>query len=99
LVLPRFSFVQGQESESSPEEPDQAGGSLCIVLNSLQFEWLTRQCEFLGISKQKLISDVLQEWICRNRAVNVTRDPSGTVQRALDEFMQRHRDEFLSEAD
>jgi hypothetical protein len=91
--------VEKKESEPSPEEPEQSADSLCVVLNSVQFEWLAQQCEFLGISKQKLISDVLDEWICRHQTANLTRDPSGTVQRALDEFMLRHRDEFLSASD
>jgi hypothetical protein len=90
--------VRKKEWEPSPEDPDQSKDALCIVVNSLQFEWLTRQCEFLGVSKQQLVSDVLEEWICRNRNIPLTSDPSGIVQRALDEFMRRHQDEFLSDA-
>jgi hypothetical protein len=68
-----------------------------IVISSLQFEWLTKQCRFLGISKQQLVVDAVEEWVCRNPTVAASYDPSETAQRALDEFMCRHRDEFLSE--
>jgi hypothetical protein len=88
--------VRNQQSGSSPEEPDEASASLRIEISSRQFEWLAKQCDFLRISKQKLVSDALEEWVCRNRAIAHLRDPSATAQRALDEFMQRHRDEFLS---
>ena len=53
----------------------------------------------LGISKQRLVADAMEEWFCRNHTLALPRDPSPTVQRALDEFMRRHRDKFLSFAD
>jgi hypothetical protein len=88
--------VRKKESGSSPEEPEQTGGALRIEISSQQFEWLTKQCQFLGITKQQLLSDALEEWSCRNRTADLIRDPSATAQQALNEFMQRHRDEFLS---
>jgi hypothetical protein len=84
---------------SSPEEPDRSGGELRIVVSSLQFEWLTKQCKYLGITKQQLVSEAFGEWMCRNRTVVLPRDPSAMVQKALKEFMRRHQDEFLSAAD
>ncbi|MBV8140856.1 MAG: hypothetical protein JO279_08685 [Verrucomicrobia bacterium] len=69
------------------------------MISSFQFEWLTKQCEFLGITKQQLVSAAMEEWFSRNHTSILSRDPSLTVQRALDEFMWRHRDEFLSLAD
>ena len=66
------------------------------MVSPAQFQWLTKQCEFLGVTKQELIADILEEWINRNRALTLPRlDPSTMVRWALDEFMQRHRDEFL----
>jgi hypothetical protein len=65
----------------------------------LQFEWLTKQCEFLRITKEQLVVDAVEEWLCRNRVVLLPLDPSATIRAALDQFMQRHRDEFLSAAD
>jgi hypothetical protein len=88
--------VRKKDSGPPPEEPDQSADSFRIEVSSMQFEWLTKQCEFLGISKQQLVSQVLDEWIWRNRGVTFTTDLSATVKRALDEFMQRHEAEFLS---
>jgi hypothetical protein len=89
--------VRKQESGSSSEEPDQPADAVRIVISSLQFEWLTKQCKFLGISKQQLVVDAVEEWACRNPTTADSYDPSATAQRALGEFMWRHRDEFLSE--
>jgi hypothetical protein len=91
--------VRKKESGSSPDEPERSGGALRIEVSSKQFEWLTKQCEFLGITKQQLVSDVVEEWVWRNRSAESFRDPSATAQRALNEFMQKHRDEFLSDDD
>ena len=55
-----------------------------------------RQCEFLGVTKQELIADVLEEWVCRNRSIPLPRtDASAIVYWALDDIMRRHRNEFL----
>ena len=91
-----ISSVRNKETGPSPEEPDQSLGSLRIVVSSLHFEWLTTQCSFLGITKQQLVADALEEWICRNETMKLPVDPSDMVQRALNEFIYRHRDEFLS---
>jgi hypothetical protein len=89
-------LVRNKESVPSPEEPDQSTGSLQIEVGAQQFEWLTKNCEFLGITKQELVANALEEWICRNRSSLLPLDPSAVVQKALDEFMRRHHDEFLS---
>jgi hypothetical protein len=86
--------MRKQDSGSS-EEPDQSGGALRIEISPHQFAWLTKQCQFLGISKQQLVADAVEEWVCRNRTSELLRDPSATAQMALDEFMLKHRDEFL----
>jgi hypothetical protein len=87
--------VRKEDTGRSSEEPDQSA-EVQIVLSPAQFVWLTKQCEFLAITKQDFIADVLEEWICRNRALSLPRiAPSAMVCWALDEFMQRHRDEFL----
>jgi hypothetical protein len=91
--------VRKNDSEPFPEEPDQSARSLRVVVSSTQFEWLAKQCAFLAIPKEQLVVDVMEEWVCRHRGATIPSDPSGTVQRALDEFIQRHRDEFLSSAD
>jgi hypothetical protein len=88
-------LVRKNESGPSPEEPNQSAGSLQIEVSSWQFDWLTKQCEFLNIAKQQLVADALEEWLCRHRNLLLPVDPSALVQKALDEFMRRHRDEFL----
>jgi hypothetical protein len=91
--------VQKKESEPEPEEPDGSPGSFQIVVSSAQFEWLTKQSEFMGITKQQLVVGAVEEWICRNGFAASPYDPSITAQTALDEFLFRHRDEFLWDAD
>ena len=87
--------VRQENNERSPDESDQFA-EVQIVVSPVHFQWLTKQCEFLGITKQELIADILEEWICRNRALSLPRiEPSAMVRWALDEFMQRHRDEFM----
>jgi hypothetical protein len=87
--------VRKEDTGQSPEEPDQSA-EVQIVLSPVQFQWLTKQCEFLGVTKQELIADVLEEWIGRNRVLSFPRiAPSAMVRWALDEFMRRHQNEFL----
>jgi hypothetical protein len=66
-----------------------------IMVSSWQFDWLTKQCEFLAISKQQLVISIMEEWLGGHAAVPMARDPSAAVQKALEEFIQRHQDEFL----
>ena len=49
----------------------------------------------MGIPKEQLVVDAMEEWISRNREAVISADLSRTVQTALDEFINRHRDEFL----
>jgi hypothetical protein len=87
--------VRKENTERSPDEPDHSA-EVQIVVSPVHFQWLTKQSEFLGVTKQELIADVLAEWICRNRTVSLPRlEASVMVRWALDEFMQRHREEFL----
>jgi hypothetical protein len=87
--------VRKENTGWSPEEPHQSA-EVQIVLSPDQFHWLTKQCEFLGVTKQEFIANILEEWIGRNRALSLPRiDPSAMVRWALDDFMRRHRDEFL----
>jgi len=87
--------VQKREKGLPSEEPDPNVRLVNIVVSSQHFKWLTKQCEFLGITEQQLIADVLEEWSCRNQPSCLPPDPSAIVRLALDEFMQRHRDEFI----
>ena len=49
----------------------------------------------MRIPKEQLVVDAMEEWVSRNREAVIASDLSGTVQTALDEFINRHRDEFL----
>jgi hypothetical protein len=84
-----------QNENQPPEEPDSSFEAIQIELSPVQFRWLTRQCEFLGVTKQALVVDALQEWICRNRSKQLRTNPTAIVYWALDDFMRRHRNEFL----
>lgn len=87
--------MRKNDSEPVPEQPDQSGRTLRVVVSPIQFDWLVKQCAFMGIPKEQLVVDAMEEWLCRNREVVAPADLARTVQRALDEFMIRHRDEFL----
>lgn len=87
--------MRKNDSEPVPEQPDQSGHTVRVVVSATQFDWLAKQCEFLGIPKEQLVVDAMEEWFCRNREAVIPADLSWTVQRALDEFMNRHREEFL----
>jgi hypothetical protein len=88
--------VRKNDSEPFPEGPDPSARTLRVVVSATQFDWLAKQCGFLAIPKEQLVVDAMEEWMCRNREASIPADPSGMVRRALDEFMNRHRDEFLS---
>jgi hypothetical protein len=87
--------VQKDWQEQSPEDPDRFSDSVEVLLSAQQFEWLTKQCEFLCIPKQQLIGDAMEEWLCRYQMRAMPRDVSATVRAALDEFIRRHGEEFL----
>jgi hypothetical protein len=90
-----INCVGKENTGQSPDEPNQSA-EVQIVVSPVHFQWLTKQSEFLGVTKQEVIADVLEEWICRNRTVSFPRlEASVMVRWALDEFMKRHRDEFL----
>jgi hypothetical protein len=86
-----------KENTGQPtEEPDPSSDAMQIELNPIQFHWITQQYEFLGVTKQELIADALEEWVCRNRSIPLHRiNASAIVYWALDDFMRRHRNEFL----
>jgi hypothetical protein len=87
--------VWKNDSAPFPEQPDQSGRTLRVMVSATQFDWLAKQCEFMGIPKEQLVVDAMEEWISRNREAVISADLSRTVQTALDEFINRHRDEFL----
>ncbi len=87
--------VKTNGEDWSPEDPEGRGQPLEILVSSIQFQWLTRQSDYLGVSKQQLVSEALEEWLCRNHPLAVIQDPAVAVRSAIDEFMRRHEAEFL----
>jgi hypothetical protein len=81
--------------EQSPGDPDPFSDSVEVLLSAEQFEWLTKQCEFLRIPKQQLVGDAMEEWLSRYQVRVMPRDVSATVRVALDEFIRRHGEEFI----
>ena len=81
--------------EQRPEDPDPFSNSVEVLLSPKQFEWLTKQCEFLGIPKQQLVGDAMEEWLCRYQMQIMPRDVSAAIRAALEEFIRRHGEEFL----
>ena len=81
--------------QDSPEDPEPSADPVEVLLNAKQFSWVTKQCEFLHISKQQLVGDAMEEWLSRYQMRVLPRDVSATVRFALDEFMERHGEDFL----
>jgi hypothetical protein len=82
--------------EDSGRSPEEANHFVQVVVSPLQFQWLARQSEFLRIDKEDLVTASLEEWIWRNRKIPVApADLPALIWLALDEFMERHRTEFL----
>ena len=88
--------MRKENSGQSPEDANRSDNFVQLVVSPLQFQWLTRQSEFLRVAKGELVTASLEEWIWRNRKTPFTpADLPAVTWLALDEFMQRHRTEFL----
>jgi hypothetical protein len=83
--------VQADKSgDQDPEFREQ------IVINAEHFAWLSKQCEVLGTSKQQMIANVLQEWLPHHpQSAVLNLSNSSMVEMALDDFILRHRNEFI----
>jgi hypothetical protein len=69
---------------------------LQFQLNSVEVKWLARQDQFFNDALVEVLTSALREWIARNPdrvvdSLNVRHILHG----ALDEFVLRHKDEFL----
>jgi hypothetical protein len=65
-------------------------------LNSVEVKWLARQDQFISDALVEVLTGALCEWIARNpdRVVD-SLNVRHILHCALDEFISRHRDEFL----
>jgi hypothetical protein len=91
---------ESEPSKPSPEEQfnhlNQIASLIRSKLTDFQRQWLATQGEALSTSSERIMNDVLTEWLARHR--DATRN-SGSVgdilQEALDDFISRHHSEFL----
>ena len=73
-----------------------SGDPFHILVKPEHFAWLSKQCEILGTSKQKLVANVLQEWLPRNAVWAISElGASAVVEMALSDFILRHGSEFI----
>jgi hypothetical protein len=84
-----------ERRESAPEGPDRPASVFRVTIPAHQLQWLLKQADFLDIPIEQLVADALDESLFRIELSDLPPDPSPIVQRALDQFMRRHRDEFL----
>jgi len=67
-----------------------------ILVTEQHFKWLSVQCEEMGVTKEELVFNALREWICRCSQPKVPSVGfSWLVFVALEDFIRRHRSEFL----
>jgi len=69
---------------------------LQFQLNSVEVKWLARQDQFFNDALVEVLTSALCEWIARNpdRVVD-SLNVRHILHDALDEFISRHKDEFL----
>jgi hypothetical protein len=71
-------------------------GEIQFQLNSAEIKWLARQDQFFSEALVELLTSALCEWIPRNpeRVVD-SLNVRYILHGALDEFISRHKNEFL----
>jgi hypothetical protein len=78
------------------EPRNQISGEIRFELNCAEAKWLERQREFLSAALVEILTSALWEWMVRNpnRCVDCA-NATDILRTALDEFIARHKDEFL----
>ena len=67
-----------------------------VLVTEQHYRWLSIQCEEMEMTKEELIFNVLREWIDRSDRKKVPNVGfSWLVFIALEDFIRRHRSEFL----
>jgi len=89
-----------ETSEPSPEEQlnhlNQIASYIRSNLTNFQRRWLATQSEALGTSSERVMSEVLVEWLAQHRNVKHKGSSLGDIlPQALDDFIARHHQEFL----
>ncbi len=76
--------------------PDQIPPSIQAKLTNYQVRWLNKQCDELKYKRGKMLAEIFDEWLVRHPGQrNQSGNLADLVSLALDEFINRHRDEFL----
>lgn len=93
-------YLMSRNEERAPfsgEGVDEIPPSIQAKLSSYQVRWLNRQCDELKYKKGKVLAKVFDEWLVRHSDLMIQAGNfDDLVSAALDEFINRHRDEFLS---
>jgi hypothetical protein len=65
-------------------------------LTSTEMKWLEKQSGFCREAMVEILTGALQEWIARNPDIFITQETiTAILHEALDEFISRHKVEFL----
>jgi len=94
-----YLYLMSRNAESIPFSGggvDEIAPSIQAKLSSYQVRWLNRQCDELKYKKGKVVAKVFDEWLVRHSDQIIQAENfDDLVSAALDEFINRHRDEFL----
>jgi hypothetical protein len=75
---------------------EEIAPSIQAKLSSYQVRWLNKQCDKLKSKKGKVLTEAFDEWLVGHSDQIIQAGNLGDlVSAALDEFINRHRDEFL----
>jgi hypothetical protein len=75
---------------------DQIPPLIQANLSTYQVRWLTKQCGESKSEKRKVVAKAFDEWLVRHSGQIIEAGNLGDlVSVGLDEFINRHRDEFL----
>jgi hypothetical protein len=75
---------------------DQIPPSIQAKLSTYQVRWLNKQCGASKSKKRKVLAKAFDEWLVRHSGQIIESGNLGDlVSVGLDEFINRHRDEFL----
>jgi hypothetical protein len=92
-------YLMSRNEESAPfsgSGPDELAPPIQAKLSSYQIRWLNTQCDKLKREKGKVLTEILDEWlVCHSDQIVQAGNLGNLVGAALDEFINRHRDEFL----
>jgi len=92
-------YLMSRNEEIAPfsgSGPDEIAPSIQAKLLSYQVRWLSKQCDKLKSKKGKVLTEAFDEWLVRYSDQIIQAGNLGDlVSAALDEFINRHRDEFL----